>query len=159
MSVIEIKVPNIGDFKDVEVIEVLVSEGQNLKKSDPIITIESDKSSVEIPSNFEGKIKTLKTKVGDKVSEGDLILILEKINEAEEKVEKKPTIEKNIKKTQETKPEVKKILTDQNKVFNISSASPKVRKFARELGVDINQVAGSERKGRVVEEDIKLFVA
>ena len=91
MSEIEIKVPNIGDFKDVEVIEVLVSEGQNLKKSDPIITIESDKSSVEIPSNFEGKIKTLKTKVGDKVSEGDLILILEKINEAEEKVEKKPT--------------------------------------------------------------------
>ena len=159
MSEIEIKVPNIGDFKDVEVIEVLVSEGQNLKKSDPIITIESDKSSVEIPSNFEGKIKTLKTKVGDKVSEGDLILILEKINEAEEKVEKKPTIEKNIKKTQETKPEIKKIITDQNKVFNISSASPKVRKFARELGVDINQVAGSERKGRVVEEDIKLFVA
>ncbi|WP_440669535.1 2-oxo acid dehydrogenase subunit E2 [Candidatus Pelagibacter sp. HIMB1483] len=159
MSVIEIKVPNIGDFKDVEVIEVLVSEGQTLKKNDPIITIESDKSSVEIPSNFEGKIKTLKTKVGDKVSEGDLILILEKINEAEEKIEKKPTIEKNIKKTQETKPEIKKILTDQNKVFNISSASPKVRKFARELGVDINQVAGSERKGRVVEEDIKLFVA
>ena len=77
MSVTEIKVPNIGDFKDVEVIEVLVSEGQTLKKNDPLITIESDKSSVEIPSNFDGKIKTLKIKVGDKVSEGDLILILE----------------------------------------------------------------------------------
>ena len=75
MPEIEIKVPNIGDFKDVEVIEVLVSEGQTLKKSDPIITIESDKSSVEIPSNFEGKIKTLKTKVGDKVSEGDFCLL------------------------------------------------------------------------------------
>ena len=60
MSEIEIKVPNIGDFKDVEVIEVLVSEGQTLKKNDPLITIESDKSSVEIPSNFDGKIKTLK---------------------------------------------------------------------------------------------------
>ena len=108
MSEIEIKVPNIGDFKDVEVIEVLVSEGQTLKKNDPLITIESDKSSVEIPSNFDGKIKTLKTKVGDKVSEGDLILILENINEAQEKVEKKPAIEKEIKKTQEIKPETKK---------------------------------------------------
>ncbi len=159
MSEIEIKVPNIGDFKDVEVIEVLVSEGQTLKKNEPLITIESDKSSVEIPSNFEGKIKTLKTKVGDKVSEGDLILILENINEVKEKVEKKPEIKKEIKKTQEIKPETQKISTDQNKIFNIPSASPKVRKFARELGVDINQVAGSERKGRVIESDIKLFVA
>ncbi len=159
MSEIEIKVPNIGDFKDVEVIEVLVSEGQNLKKNDPLITIESDKSSLEIPSNFDGKIKTLKTKVGDKVSEGDLILTLENIDEAQEKVKKKPVIKKDIKKTQEIKPETKKILPDQNKVFNISSASPKVRKFARELGVDINQVAGSERKGRVIERDVKLFVA
>ena len=159
MSGIEIKVPNIGDFKDVEVIEVLVSEGQALKKNDPLITIESDKSSVEIPSNFDGKIKTLKTKVGDKVSEGDLILILENINEAQKKVEKKPEIKKEIKKTQEIKLETQKISTNQNKVLNISSASPKVRKFARELGVDINQVAGSERKGRVIERDVKLFIA
>ena len=159
MSEIEIKVPNIGDFKDVEVIEVLVSEGQTLKKNDPLITIESDKSSVEIPSNFDGKIKTLKTKVGDKVSEGDLILILENINEVQKKVEKKPEIKKEIKKTQEIKLETQKISANQNKVLNISSASPKVRKFARELGVDINQVAGSERKGRVIESDIKLFVA
>ena len=68
MSEIEIKVPNIGDFKDVEVIEVLVSEGQTLKKNEPLITIESDKSSVEIPSSFDGKIKNLNLKVGDKVS-------------------------------------------------------------------------------------------
>ena len=159
MLEIEIKIPNIGDFKDVEVIEVLVSEGQTLKKNDPLITIESDKSSVEIPSNFDGKIKTLKTKVGDKVSEGDLILILENINEVKEKVEKKPKIEKEIKKTQKIETKSQKISTDQNKVFNISSASPKVRKFARELGVDINQVAGSERKGRVIESDVKSFVA
>ena len=159
MSEIEIKIPNIGDFKDVEVIEVLVSEGQTLKKNDPLITIESDKSSVEIPSNFDGKIKTLKIKVGDKVSEGDLILILESIKEAQEKVQKKTAIEKEIKKTQEIKQESQKTSTDQNKVFNISSATPKVRKFARELGVDINQVKGSERKGRVLESDVKLFVA
>ena len=159
MSVTEIKVPNIGDFKDVEVIEVLVSEGQTLKKNDPLITIESDKSSVEIPSNFDGKIKTLKIKVGDKVSEGDLILILENTSQTQEKVQKKPTIEKEFKKIKIITPEVQQTATDQNKASDISSASPKVRKFARELGVDINQVKGSERKGRVIESDIKLFVA
>ena len=159
MSVTEIKVPNIGDFKDVEVIEVLVSEGQTLKKNDPLITIESDKSSVEIPSNFDGKIKTLKIKVGDKVSEGDLILILENTSQTQEKVQKEPTIEKEFKKIKVITPEVQQTATDQNKASDISSASPKVRKFARELGVDINQVKGSERKGRVIESDIKLFVA
>ena len=159
MSVTEIKVPNIGDFKDVEVIEVLVSEGQSLKKNDPLITIESDKSSVEIPSNFDGKIKTLKIKVGDKVSEGDLILILENTSQIQEKVQKKPTIEKEFEKIKVIKPEIEQTATDQNKASDISSASPKVRKFARELGVDINQVKGSERKGRVIESDIKLFVA
>ena len=159
MSNIEIKVPNIGDFKDVEVIEVLVSEGQTLKKNDPLITIESDKSSVEIPSNFEGKVKSLKLKVGDKVSEGDLILILESSNQKKEKDNEKPIIKKESEKIQVVKPEAKQILSNQNKVIGISSASPKVRKFARELGVDINQVSGSERGGRVIENDVKLFVA
>ena len=157
MSEIEIKIPNIGDFKNVEVIEVLVSEGQSLKKNDPLITIESDKSSIEIPSNYDGKIKSLKTKIGDKVSEGDLILILEKSSETIEKVQ--PKIEKEFKKIQVTKPEIDKTLTNKNKDLGILSASPKVRKFARELGVDINQVTGSERKGRVIENDVKLFVA
>ena len=159
MSVTEIKVPNIGDFKDVEVIEVLVSEGQILKKNDPLITIESDKSSIEIPSNFDGKIKTLKIKIGDKVSEGDLILTLENTSKTQEKVQKKPVIEKEFKKIQAIKPEVQQTLINQNKVSDILSASPKVRKFARELGVDINQVTGSERKGRVIENDVNLFVA
>ena len=159
MSVTELKVPNIGDFKDVEVIEVLVTEGQMLKKNDPLITIESDKSSVEIPSNSEGKIKTLKIKVGDKISEGDLILILENSSQKQDEVQKEPIIEKEFKNTQVIKPEIHQTLTNQNKVTDISSASPKVRKFARELGVDINQVTGSERKGRVIESDVKSFVA
>ncbi len=81
MSETEIKVPNIGDFKDVEVIEVLVTEGQSIKKNDALITIESDKSSVEIPSNLEGKIKNLKIKVGDKVSEGLQVQKLENLRE------------------------------------------------------------------------------
>ena len=85
----EIKVPNIGEFKNVEVIEVLVSNGQSLSKNDPLITIESDKSSVEIPSSVDGKIKSVKIKVGDKVSEGDLILTLEESKEEKKVVEKK----------------------------------------------------------------------
>ena len=159
MSDIEIKVPNIGDFKDVEVIEVLVKKGQSIKKNDPLITIESDKSSVEIPSSFEGKISNLNIKVGDKVSEGDLILTLEKSSQINQKVEKKPIIEKEFKKIEVIKPEVQQETKVLNNVSNISSASPKARKFARELGVDINKVLGSERDGRVVEEDIKKFVA
>ncbi|MDA9594865.1 2-oxo acid dehydrogenase subunit E2 [Candidatus Pelagibacter sp.] len=160
MSETQIKVPNIGDFKDVEVIEVLVSEGQILKKNDSLITIESDKSSVEIPSIFEGKIKALKTKVGDKVSEGDLILILENVSQKKELAEEKPIIKEKFEKIKETKPKKEKTLINQIKVtsHSISPASPKARKFARELGVDISQVPGSERQGRVTETDIKNFV-
>ncbi len=103
MSETEIKVPNIGDFKDVEVIEVLVSESQSIKKNDALITIESDKSSLEIPSNLEGKIKNLKIKIGDKVSEGDLILTIESTSEVKkEDVKEKPEIEKELKKTEVT---------------------------------------------------------
>ena len=161
MSETEIKVPNIGDFKDVEVIEVLVSEGQILQKNDPIITIESDKSSVEIPSNFEGKIKSLKIKVGDKISEGDLILILEETSTTKENTEEKLNIEKEFKKIKVIKPEIERTSINQVKNLSneISSASPKARKFARELGVDITQVAGSEKDGRVIEDDIKKFVS
>ena len=161
MSETEIKVPNIGDFKDVEVIEVLVGVGQILQKNDPLITIESDKSSVEIPSSFEGKVKSLKIKVGDKVSEGDLILILEEKSQTKEDVDEKPKVEKEVKKIEVTKPVVEKASINQVKTISkeISSASPKARKFARELGVDIAQVIGSEKDGRVVEDDIKNFVS
>jgi len=161
MSEIEIKVPNIGDFEGVEVIEVLTSEGKIIVKNDPLITIESDKSSVEIPSNHDGKVKSLKIKVGDKVSEGDLILILESKSQTNEVIEKNTEIEKEFKKIKVIKPEIDQTSTNQNKasVIDISSASPKARKFARELGVDITQVVGSEKDGRVVEEDIKKFVS
>ena len=156
----EIKVPNIGEFKDVEVIEVLVSNGQSVSKNDPLITIESDKSSVEIPSSFDGKVKELKIKVGDKVSEGSTILKLE----VKEKIEKysEPQLDKEdykLKKEknfikENIKPIVKETITHEK-----TSASPKVRKFARELGVSINQISGSERKGRVLESDVKNFIA
>ena len=160
MSETEIKVPNIGDFKDVEVIEVLVSEGQSIKKNDALITIESDKSSVEIPSNLEGKIKNLKIKIGNKVSEGDVILTLESDSEVKkEEIKEKPEIEKESKNIEVIKPEIQEKTFSKDNILDISSASPKARKFARELGVDINQVVGSQKDGRVVEDDIKKFVS
>ena len=165
MATIEVKVPNIGDFKGVEVIEVLVNEGQDVKKNDALITIESDKSSVEIPSTHNGKIKNLKLKVGDKVSEGDKILDLETENFNEEKkqvIEEKNESQDNTLLKVEKKIPDKKIsvpINYENKNGDIALASPKARKFARELGVDINQVSGSERNSRVTEQDIKYFVA
>ena len=158
MSNQEIKVPNIGDFENVEVIEVLVSEGQSISKNDPLITIESDKSSVEIPASYEGLVKSINIKVGDKVSEGDLILILENTSKIKENVEK-PQTKKEFKKIKVIKPEIEQILKNNNSVTDILPASPKVRKFARELGVDINQVEGSEKGGRVIEDDVKRYVS
>ena len=165
MSTIEVKVPNIGDFKNVEVIEVLVKEGQEVKKNDALITIESDKSSVEIPSSHNGKIKSLKLNVGDKVSEGDKILDLEAESSNEEKTEPE---EKIVAKQETIVAKEDKKISDQktlvpinfdNKNVSMVLASPKARKFARELGIDINQIVGSERNNRVTEEDIKYFVA
>ena len=124
----EIKVPNIGDFKDVEVIEVLISEGQLIKKNDALITIESDKSSVEIPSNLDGKIKNLKIKVGDKVSEGDLILTIENTSEVKkDDFKEKPQIEKEFKKIEEIKPDIQEKTFSKNNISDISSASPKAK--------------------------------
>jgi len=160
MSKKNINVPNIGEFKDVEVIEVLIKKGQKIKKNDPIITIESDKSSVEIPSSDDGTVISLNVKIGDKVSEGDKIIEIEIESEKEEK---KTNIKKLPKEIRIRKDEVKKSNVSENIMINDfstkASASPKVRKFARELGIDINKVPGSERQGRVTESDVKLFIA
>jgi len=163
MSDKEIKIPNIGEFKDVEVIEVLVSNGQSVSKNDPLITIESDKSSVEIPASFNGKVKSVKIKVGDRVSEGDLILTVEQSGEEERSIEKKTIKEEEPATNQDQVEKVVKVNQAQNLIkkifFEASSASPKVRKFARELGVNINEIVGSERKGRIVEDDVKNFIS
>ena len=152
-------VPNIGDFKNVEVIEVLVKSGQQIKKNDPLITLESDKSSVEVPATDEGKINKIIVKVGDKVSEGSEILSLDSVSKNEES-KKTVDVKENIPEKKivtetlkEIAPVVKKLSKD-----GVSSASPKVRKFARELGADIVQIPGSQRAGRVTEDDVKKFV-
>jgi pyruvate dehydrogenase E2 component (dihydrolipoamide acetyltransferase) len=158
MANIKITVPDMGDFKDVEVIEVLVKDGQIINKNDSLITLESDKSSVEVPSTHSGKIEKINVSVGDKINKGDLILTLKSIDKKEEV--KKEELKKESK--VETLVSVKKI-SQKNIVSSVpqsgkGSASPNVRKFARELGADVSIVPGTQRLGRVSEDDVKDFV-
>tara|TARA_B100001287_G_scaffold18081_1_gene13463 strand:+ start:409 stop:1656 length:1248 start_codon:yes stop_codon:yes gene_type:complete len=151
-----IKVPNIGDFKSVEIIEVLVKNGEEIKKGDPLITLESDKSSVEVPSPLSGKILSINVKIGDKVSEGDTVLEIDSFNN---KVETKSKIDNEKIKTQE--PIIKKAQVEKESEIKLSDstgASPNTLKFARELGININELQGSGRGGRVKKEDIKNYI-
>lgn len=154
-----IKVPNIGDFKEVEIIEVLVKNGDNINKGDPVITLESDKSSVEVPSTCSGKIININVKIGDKVSEGDIILEIDSGSDqvtvskkSEEKIiEKQNQVEQNINLNKQT-------IISEKTFSNSTGASPNTLKFARELGINVNELQGSGRGGRVKEEDIKNFI-
>ena len=155
MSSKDILVPNIGDFKDVEVIEVLVKAGQKIKKNDSLITIESDKSSVEVPSTSDGVIEKIKIKIGDKVSEGDLILTVSE--ESKTDVKEKPLQKNKVKEVVSKKTDPIPSPVTQS-TSGVKLASPKVRKFARELGTNVTQIQGSQRSGRVTEDDVKKFV-
>ena len=162
MAKIDIKVPNIGDFKEVEIIEVLVENGQEIKKGDSIITLESDKSSVEVPSDHSGKISKINVNVGDKVSEGDIIISIDTpdIKNQPKNQNQDISITKTVKNF-EKETEKKRVVTNVQNMNNYKSsvlASPKARKFARELGADISQISGSEKLGRVTEQDIKNFI-
>ena len=159
MTKIKITVPDMGDFKDVEIIEVLVKDGQTVNKNDSLITLESDKSSVEVPSTHSGKVEKINVAVGDKVNKGDTILTLDSAESIKEEKKEVKVVEEKPKKveipeiittTSVSAPEVPK--------SGKSSASPKVRKFARELGADISAVQGTQRSGRVSEDDVKNFV-
>ena len=163
MSEQKIIVPNIGDFKEVEVIEILVKEGQIIKKDDSIITLESDKSSVEVPSNFSGIIKKINIKVGDKVSEGTTILLLDSKKNDKEKTQP-VSLNNNIKNKNEiidfpkNNKKNDKQPTPVVTEGKIKLASPNVRKFTRELGVNISKISGSERSGRVTKRDVKDYI-
>ena len=157
MANFEITVPDMGDFKDVEVIEVLVKEGQTINKNDSIITLESDKSSVEVPSTHSGKIEKINITIGDKINKGDLILTLESSEEKEiekEESKKESKVEKLIPK----KEVLSSVPASPETRSGEGSASPKVRKFARELGADVSRISGTQRLGRVSEDDVKKFI-
>ncbi len=168
MSLIEIKVPDIGDFKEVEVIEILVKVGDTVKAEQSLITVESDKASMEIPSSHAGVVKELKIKLGDKVAEGSLVLMLEasanaSINANASAAAPAAASVPASTSVAVTAPEVKAApsvptSSDTPVQHGKSHASPSIRKFARELGVDLAQVQGSGPKGRVVLEDVQGFV-
>ena len=162
MTSTKILVPDMGDFKDVEIIEVLVKEGQQIKKNDSLITLESDKSSVEVPSSHNGVVEQINVKVGDKVNQGDLILNLKSESKSVKKkeiVKKEQSTEKKSQAKKTIQPKPKEIIPLAPASKNVTrSASPKVRKFARELGANVIEIPGSQRGGRVSEDDVKNFV-
>ena len=162
MASTKILIPDMGDFKDVEIIEVLIKEGQQIKKNDSLITLESDKSSVEVPSTHNGVVEKIIVKVGDKVNKGDLILNLKSENNTEERqetIKKDRKIERKVENKSQKIIKQKEIISTQPSSLNeTKSASPKVRKFARELGANVVEIQGTQRAGRVSEEDVKNFI-
>lgn len=163
---IDVKVPDIGDFKDVPIIELYVKNGDRIKVDSPLITLETAKAAMEVPSPYAGVVKSIAVKVGDAVSEGALILTMEAEAKAEEKVgakaeEKAPAEAPKIQEKVEAAPakaaEMPAASTE-IKSFEGVHASPSVRRFARELGADLSRVRGSGPKGRVLKEDVQSFV-
>jgi pyruvate dehydrogenase E2 component (dihydrolipoamide acetyltransferase) len=171
----DIFVPDIGDFESVEVIEIMVSPGDNVNIEDPLVSLESDKAAMEIPSEFAGTIKEIKISMGDTVSQGDLLLTME-VSDAAPAEETKASnttsapAAKETPKAAETaptapvkqpaaqRPPPTKPLAVNEVSFSRAHASPSVRKFARELGADLGQISGSGQKGRIIKEDVKTFV-
>jgi len=184
----EVLVPDIGEFDAVEIIEVLVKSGDTVAVEDPLITMESDKASMDVPSPFAGTVKDLKIKAGDKVSQNDLILTLkveESTQDSAETTEKaipesspstsatSLTAPQNTAETASVKAEsvssesspaerVRRpppvVMPVEQKDFLRAHASPSIRKFARELGVDLSHVHGSGRKQRITKDDVQEFV-
>ena len=165
MSVIEIKVPDIGDFKEVEVIEVLVKPGDVIKAEQSLVTVESDKASMEIPSSRAGVVRELRVKLGDQVARGSVLLTLE----AEESVAAAPVASVPVAAAvpaaaagaSTTAPASAAPRSDVPAIDATASlphASPSVRKFARELGVDLTRVGGTGPKQRILLEDVQAYV-
>ena len=177
----EIKVPDIGDFDAVEIVEVLVNPGDVVEVEDPLITLESDKATMEVPSTLAGKVVEVKVKMGDKVGEGAVILVLEVDESAAADEDSEPATEESKQEVPSTPlpetveeppasepasptPAVGAPRSDLSLApvdefpHTTTYASPAVRRYARELGVDLARVQGTGRKGRVLREDVQGFV-
>ena len=175
MALVEVKVPDIGDFSEVAVIEVLVKPGDAVKVEQSLITVESDKASMEIPSSHAGVVKELKVKLGDKVGEGSLVLLLEAQGAAAAAPAAVPAAAPATAPAAASAPAAAAAAapvavssapaTASQPAHNPSAtpakglphASPSVRKFARELGVPLAEVKGSGAKGRITQADVQAF--
>jgi len=175
MSTIEIKVPDIGDFKEVEVIELMVKVGDTIKVDQSLLTVESDKASMEIPSSHAGVVKEIKVKLGDKVAEGSLILIVDAVADgagvaaaavaAPAAASAAPAVPAPAPAVapvaaQAVLPAAVSVVsvTEAAPSNSKAHASPSIRKFARELGVDLGRVVGTGLKSRITAEDVQNFV-
>ena len=173
----DVLVPDIGDFDGIPVIEVLVKAGDKVKAEDSLITLESDKATMEVPAPFDGVIKALQVNVGDEVSEGTVILTLEESDQPKPAESKEAPITKTSSVNSDERaeaaapmaapmaaptaaPTAAPVLDPEDKVAGGSAAhaSPGVRRFARELGINIGVVPGSGPKNRILKEDIQAFV-
>ncbi len=175
-NAIEVKVPDIGDFKDIPVIEVLVKPGDTVGAEDPLVTLESDKATMEVPSPAAGVVRDIRLKVGDKVSKGMLVLMLEPAGDAPPAkaaapaaapvpapapaAPAKPAPAPAAKPAPaiSAAPAAAPAAAIDESGFGKAHASPSVRRFARELGVDLARVSGSGPKGRVLTEDVQGYV-
>jgi pyruvate dehydrogenase E2 component (dihydrolipoamide acetyltransferase) len=163
----EVLVPDIGDFKTVDVIEVLVKPGDNVIAEQSLITVESDKATMEIPSPGAGVVKEIRVKVGDKVSEGTAIIVIEAADTAPSVTAKAPSPAPVPARTSaplamspppaQARPPVASVAADALPPSK-AHASPSVRKFARELGLEIGAVTGSGPKGRILQSDVQAHV-
>jgi pyruvate dehydrogenase E2 component (dihydrolipoamide acetyltransferase) len=172
----EVRVPDIGDFKDVPVIEVFVKPGDIVKPDDPLVTLESDKATMDVPAPFGGTVEGVRVAVGDKVSEGTVLLSMKTAQTGPEPASRAappaqpddanravPPIAAAPKPAAPAaQPAPAAAAAPAAKVddttFKAAHASPSVRKFARELGVDLARVAGSGPKGRILQDDVQQFV-
>ncbi|MDO8252200.1 MAG: dihydrolipoyllysine-residue acetyltransferase [Rhodoferax sp.] len=167
---IEVRVPDIGDFKDVAVIEIMVKPGDNIRVEQSLITVESDKAAMEIPSSAAGVLKELKIKVGDKVNIGDLLAILEGVAPAAASAPASPAASAApssaavaaapVAAAASAPAAAVQAVPAHNPTaapLGLPHASPSVRKFARELGVPLNEVKGSGLKGRITDADVQSF--
>ena len=165
-AAVEIKVPDIGDYKDVPVIEVLVKAGDRIEKEQSIVVLESDKATMDVPSSHAGVVKEVKVKIGDNLSQGSVVLILEGGSSASVAAPvAAPVAQAPISKPAAVEPPAVRApapppISNPAPVVDasLSHASPSVRKFARELGVTIQQVKGSGPKGRITQEDVQAFI-
>lgn len=165
-SIVDVTVPDIGDAADVDVIEVLVAEGDSVAKEDGLITLETDKATMDVPAPTAGKIVSLKIKVGDKVSAGSLVLTLETLVAeaplAAPPIENIPLSDTSAPASTSTMPKPPPVpyhpSAGEKKPSGKVHASPSVRRLAREFGVDLSQVTGSGPKRRIIKEDVQSYV-